>query len=65
MKKFKPVILYIDDNTYIDVEFFEQYRELAKKWIWHQQGLAGIMLEIGKSFFVFDIDSCEFFERGE
>lgn len=69
MKSFKPkdaLCRVIPKNThdlFIDTKLFELYRSAAKT-VW-DISLDKLMLRLGKNVFVFDIDSCEFFEREE
>lgn len=64
-KKLKPIIpitLYIDDNLYVDMEYLEQYRKNPRSY-WDVTGYEGIVLGFGINVFVFDVESCEFFEE--
>ena len=62
MKSFKPkdhdfIGGYLPENAndlFIDIKIFELYRKVVKD---------NMMYKLGKTVFVFDIDSCEFFEE--
>ena len=64
MKKVKPiipVILYMDDNMFIDIEYLEYYKKNPRSY-WDVTGYAGLVLGFGKNVFVFDVKACDFFE---
>jgi hypothetical protein len=72
MKSFKPkdgeaISEYIPKNVdelFLDLKLFELYRSAARTMLDKYRYLA-LALRLGDNVFVFDIDSCEFFEEGE
>lgn len=47
-------------DLFIDIKLFVFYREAAKR---SGQGYETLMSGLGKTVFVFDIESCEFLEK--
>jgi hypothetical protein len=72
MKSFKPedgeaISEYIPENVdelFIDIKIFELYRKAAET-IFDRNRYLALIFKLGENVFVFDIDSCEFFEEGK
>ena len=61
MKKFKPVLFLIPKNTndmFVDVGYLNEWRKDAP---FNEHYYGGLILEFGKSVFVFDVNACDFF----
>lgn len=62
-RKIKLIVFYMPENSddmFVDVEFLNDYKKARPMNEYYYQG---IVLGFGKNVFVFDRNSCEFFEK--
>lgn len=64
MKKIKPIIAIIPEDTddlFIDMEYCQRYRKMG---ILNEYFYRGLILGFGKNVFIFDIEACDFLIEG-